>query len=330
MEIGSLLNNRYILDARLGKGAMGMVYRAKDRQGGLDVALKVLAADLTFDPDMLQRFRREGEALKQLRHPNIVSFVDMFEREGQQVIVMEYVAGGSLHHLIRQGPMPVDRARHIALDLCDALTRAHRLNIIHRDIKPETVLITEDGTPKLSDFGVARLLEAGTKLTGTGTQVGTPFYMSPEAWQGLHLDAQADIWSLGVVLYEMLAGQVPFGGETMAAVMNKVLTAPLPDIKAARPDVPSDLARIVRKMLMRDKAKRYQTMREVALDLERATREGGHIVEAGQTRTAGKGRPATVWLIAAVVIGLLIVGGLVAAGGIGLQRVRSCDEGELA
>ncbi len=324
MEIGSLLNNRYTVTERLGKGAMGSVYRARDQQSGLDVALKMLATDLTFDPDMLQRFRREGEALKQLRHPNIVSFVDMFEFEGQQVIVMEYVPGGSLFQLMRRGSLAVAQARHIALDLCDALTRAHRLNIIHRDIKPENVLIAEDGTPKLSDFGVARLLEAGTRLTGTGTQVGTPFYMSPEAWQGRHLDAQADIWSLGVVLYEMLTGQVPFGGETMAAVMNKVLTAPLPDIKAARPDVPSDLARIIRKMLARDQGKRYQTMREVALDLERVTKDEVTVNQASQTRIqAGKGRRAPTWLIGAVVLGLLIVAGLAAAGGIAMWALNN-------
>jgi serine/threonine protein kinase len=212
MEIGNVLHDRYTLTARLGKGAMGMVYRADDKQTGQAVAVKVIARDLAFEPDMLERFRREGEALRQLRHPNIVGFVDMFQHEEQQVIIMEYVPGGSLFQLIKQGPVPLDRARSIALELCDALTRAHHLNIIHRDIKPENVLLAEDVTPRLTDFGVARLIGEGTRLTGTGTQVGTPYYMSPEAWQGQHLDGQTDIWSLGVVLFEMLAGQVPFGG----------------------------------------------------------------------------------------------------------------------
>ena len=267
--LDSVLNNRYRITAQLGVGAMGEVYRATDMQTGQEIALKVLARHLTFDPDMLERFRREGEALRQLSHPNIVRIVDTFQYGSQQVIALEYVGGGSLQQLIRKGPLPIEQACRIALELCDALTRAHHLKIIHRDIKPENVLLTSDGTPKLTDFGVARLVSEGTRLTGTGTQVGTPFYMSPEAWQGQRLDGQADIWSLGVLIYEMVSGQVPFGGDTLVAVMNKVLTAPLPDLKPLRPDVPPDLVKIVRKMLARDKAKRYQTIREVALDLER-------------------------------------------------------------
>jgi predicted Ser/Thr protein kinase len=270
MDIGLTLNNRYSITGRIGKGGMGVVYRAADAQTGQEVAVKVLSGDLSPDPDMLERFRREGEALRQLRHPNIVGFVDMFQHEGQHVIVMEYVPGGSLHGLVkREGPLPLDRARRFALELCDALTRAHHLNIVHRDIKPENILIADDGTPKLTDFGLARLIGEGTRLTGTGTLLGTPYYMAPEAWEGRPLDAQADIWSLGVVLYEVLTGQVPFGGETLAAVMNKVLTAPLPDMAALRSDVPEGLAQIVGQMLVRDKARRYQSIREVAADLER-------------------------------------------------------------
>jgi hypothetical protein len=271
MEIGDRLNQRYTLTAHLGSGAMGDVFEAADALTGQPVAIKVLDRRLTLQPEMLERFKREGEALRQLRHGHIVSFVDTFQHEGQQVIVMECVSGGSLHQLIKRGPLPAEQARQIAIDLCDALTSAHRLHIIHRDIKPENVLMAPDGTPKLTDFGVARLVGEGTRLTTTGTQIGTPFYMSPEAWQGLPADAQTDIWSLGVVLYEMLAGTVPFGGETLVAVMNKVLTAPLPDLKRLRPDTPAALADIVQRMLERDRARRYPTMREVAVDLERGT-----------------------------------------------------------
>ncbi len=267
--IGQTLRNRYTITAQLGKGAMGVVYRATDSQTGQAVAIKVIARELAFNDAMLERFKREGEALYQLRHPNIVGFVDAFQHNDQYVIVMEYVPGGSLNDHLKRGQLPVERARRIALELCDALTRVHHLNIIHRDLKPENILIAEDGTPKLTDFGVAKLVE-GSRMTRTGTQVGTPYYMSPEAWEGKPLDGQADIWSLGVVLYEMLSGEVPFDGDTLVAVMNKVLTAPLPDIKKKRPDVPDGLARILRRMLIRKKADRYQTVREVALDLERA------------------------------------------------------------
>ncbi len=278
MDIGLTLNQRYTITGRIGKGGMGVVYRAADSLTGQEVAVKVLSSDLSPDPDMLERFRREGEALRQLRHPNIVGFVDMFPHEGQHVIVMEFVPGGSLHGLIkREGLLPLDRARRLALELCDALTRAHHLNIIHRDIKPENILIDADGTPKLTDFGLARLIGEGTRLTGTGTLLGTPYYMSPEAWEGKPLDAQADIWSLGVVLYEVLTGSVPFGGETLAAVMNKVLTAPLPDMPTLRADLPEGWVQIVNQMLVRDKASRYQSIREVAADLER-----GHPLQTPQ------------------------------------------------
>ncbi len=269
--IGQTLNKRYKITAHLGKGAMGTVYRATDSQTSQEVALKVISGELAIEPEMLERFKREGEALRQLKHPNIVGFLDAFEYEEQYIIVMEYVSGGSLHELIKAGPLPIERAHRIALELCDALIRSHHLNIIHRDLKPENVLITEDGTPKLADFGVARLNE-GTRMTRTGTQVGTPYYMAPEAWEGKPLDAQADIWSLGVMLFEMLTGQVPFGGDTGAAVMNKVLTTQVQDLKKLRANLPANLTQIIKRMLTRDKKRRYPTMREVAVDLERGQR----------------------------------------------------------
>jgi branched-chain amino acid transport system substrate-binding protein len=326
MEIGQTLNQRYTLTAAIGKGAMGTVYRATDAQTGQDVAIKVIARDLALDRDMLERFRREGEALRQLRHPNIVSFVDMFAHEGQQLIVMEYVPGGSLHDALRQGPLSVDRTRRMALELCDALTRAHHLNIIHRDLKPENVLLTADGSPKLTDFGVARLVNEGTRLTGTGAQVGTPFYMSPEAWEGKPLDAQTDIWSLGIVLYEMLSGRVPFNGDTVVAVMNKVLNAPLPDLGALRHDVPPGLAQIIQRMLERDKCERYQSMREVGADLERGHPPTALTTAPGSKSAGTRGmappaptraipsagrRPLWPWIVGGVmIVGLLTLGGL--------------------
>src|SRR3990172_12401899 len=174
--IGTLLHDRFEITAAIGKGAMGEVYRATDQQAGGQVAVKILAGQYAFDADMVERFRREGEALQQLRHPNIVGLVDTFQHEGRQAIVLEFVPGGSLHALLkREAPLDLPRVRQIALDLCDALIRAHRLNIVHRDIKPENVLMAEDGTPKLTDFGVARLVGEATRLTGTGTQIGTPY-----------------------------------------------------------------------------------------------------------------------------------------------------------
>jgi serine/threonine protein kinase len=323
MDIGTVVNGSYKITAQIGKGAMGTVYRAAHVQTGQEVAIKVLARDLTFDSEMLQRFRREGEALRQLRHPNIVGFVDTFQYGEQQIIVLEYVAGGTLHNLIRQGPLSLARARRIALGLCDALTRAHELDIIHRDIKPENILIAEDGTPKLTDFGVARLLSEGTRLTGTGTQMGTPFYMSPEAWQGQHVGAQADIWSLGVVLFEMLAGSVPFEGDTTVSVMNKVLTAPLPDIRSLQPGIPDSMVRIIQRMLSRDKAQRYQTMRQVAVDLEQITSAGLGTPQRVTLPPAVPPPPSrrlTPWLWGLVPIVLLSLCCLVLGAGLLVER----------
>jgi serine/threonine protein kinase len=290
--IGQKLNKRYKITAVLGKGAMGTVYRAVDLHTRQEVALKFISSELAVNPVMLERFKHEGDALQKLKHPNIVGYINAFEWGGNYlsnsslidlinnifagtgpksqhyVIVMEYVSGGSLYELLKQGPLSIERAQKICLDLSDALTRVHQLSIIHRDIKPENILIADDGTPKLADFGVARITE-GTRMTRTGTQVGTPYYMAPEAWEGKLLDAQADIWSLGVILFEMLTGQVPFDGDTSPAVMTKVLTTEPPNLNDLRADVAPGLVKIIKRMLTRDKGKRYQTAREVAVDLER-------------------------------------------------------------
>lgn len=268
MDKGSLLKKRYSIIKRIGRGAMGEVYQARDGLTGQIVAVKVIAHHLALDPEMLTRFQREGEALRQLQHPNIVSFIDAFQQGDQYVIVMEYVPGGNLKDLLKSGPLPVERARQIALDVCDALIRAHRLNIVHRDIKPENILLTADGSPKLTDFGVARLASAGAKLTGTGIQVGTPYYMAPEAWEGRPLDGRADLWSLGVVLYQMLAGQVPFGGDSAAVIMQRILMTAPPRLRDLRPRVPEGMAEIVTVLLTRDLRDRYQTARQLAADLE--------------------------------------------------------------
>jgi alpha-glucoside transport system substrate-binding protein len=324
MQIGDTLHQRYTLTARLGSGAMGDVYQATDLTTGQPVAIKILGRQLTLDADLVERFKREGEALRQLRHRHIVSFVDTFQDDGQQVIVMECVSGGSLHQLIKRGPLAVEQARQLAIDLCDALTSAHRLNIIHRDIKPENVLLTADGTPKLTDFGVARLVGEGTRLTGTGMQIGTPYYMSPEAWQGQPLDAQADVWSLGVLLHEMLTGEVPFGGSTLVAVMNKVLTAPLPDLKKLRPETPPALVKIVRRMLERDKAKRYASLRQVAVDLEEVTVAPESIKREPKTqRTAPPAKRRPTLLAAAIAIAGLVLCSVIAAGSAGLWMLSN-------
>lgn len=312
--IGEILNNRYTVTDKIGSGAMGQVYKATDAQTGADVAVKLLPPQLAENEQYLLRFEREAEALRDLAHPNIVAFIDSFSEGSNHYLVMEYVAGGSLHDLLeKRGVLPVEEARQIAIDLTDALIRAHRIGIIHRDIKPENVLMDTDGTPRLTDFGVAGVAteEGGTRLTGTGLQIGTPYYMSPEAWQGDPQDEQSDIWSLGVLIYEMLMGTPPFEGSTAIIVMREVLQSPTPDMLKERADLPRGIYEIVRKALAKDKKQRYPNMRDLGADLER-----GHPAEplrgTGMETEATSGGRSTGLLVAGA-LGLLIIVGIIAA-----------------
>jgi serine/threonine-protein kinase len=211
----------------LGRGGMGNVYRGVNSQTGEAVAIKVLKPEIVAsDADLVTRFVREGQALRQLNHPNIVKMLAASEQDGQHYLVMEYVSGGSLHDLIAgAGPLPVSRVLEIALDLADALTRAHRLNIIHRDLKPPNVLLAADGTPRLTDFGLAPQLD-GPRTTQTGMIMGTVDYLSPEGCEGQPLDERADIWSFGVILFEMLSGERPFKGDSLLTTLTAILRQP--------------------------------------------------------------------------------------------------------
>lgn len=308
--IGKRLNNRYTIVSELGSGAMGQVYRATDEKTGETVAVKLLPPALARSQEYLARFDREAAALRELNHPNIVPFVDSFQEDNSHYLVLAYMSGKNLHDRLKQsGAMPIEQVRSIAMDLTDALIRAHRLGIIHRDIKPENILFDAEGVPRLADFGVAGLADDGaTRLTGTGTQMGTPYYMSPEAWRGEPQDLQSDIWSLGVVVYEMLTGELPFEGATTIAVMRKVLQSEPPDVRKIRKEVPAGLVEIVRKMLAKDKTLRYQSMREVGTDLERGEPIAPLRRSILLNRSDGGGIPA-VWLGAGV---LLIIAAVIA------------------
>jgi len=255
----------------LGHGGMGDVYRGVDLRTGEPVAVKALKPEVvTGHPHLVDRFVREGEALRQLDHPNIVKMLAAVEQDGQHYLVMEYIGGGSLHDLLeREGRMAVVRVLDIALDLADALTRAHRLGIIHRDLKPANVLLDEAGAPHLSDFGVARLPASMTQEgSEPGLLVGTVHYVSPEACHGQSLDARADIWSFGVVLYEMLTAERPFGGDSLMAVLTAILTQPVPDLAQRRADVPDALADLIYRMLEKDREQRIPSIRLVGAELE--------------------------------------------------------------
>ena len=253
----------------LGRGGMGVVYRATDAQSGETVAVKTLNAEvLSHEPNILERFRREGESLRQLNHPNIVKFITAVESYGQHYLVMEYVDGGSLQDLLaKHGFLSSQRTVEISLDLADALTRAHHLGIIYRGLKPANVLLAQDGTPRLTDFGIAQLAD-GSRLTQTGVLVGTVNYLSPEALSGEVLDFRTDIWAFGVLLFEMLTGRLPFTGDNLTARITATLTQPVPDLAQYNPNIPKPLADLIYSMLEKDRQNRIPSMRQVGAEFE--------------------------------------------------------------
>ena len=259
----------------LGQGGMGQVYRGYDQFSGEAVAIKVLKPEqVSLQPDVVARFKREGEALRQLNHPNIVKMLAAITEpepeSGKEIhyLVMEYVRGGSLRELLEQEvKLPVKRCLKIGVELADALARAHHLGIIHRDIKPDNVLLAEDGTPRLTDFGIAYL--AGLpQITQEGAIMGTIQYLSPEACNSKKLDAQTDIWAFGVMLFEMLAGVVPFNGDNLFAIITSILTEATPDLLKFCPEAPPPLAELIGQMLEKEPENRVSSARFVAAQLE--------------------------------------------------------------
>lgn len=265
----AVVAGRYTIGAMIGGGATGSVYAGVDSSTGQKVAIKALRRELVASmPELVERFRQEGEALRRLNHPNIVKVMATAEENGQHYLVVEYVGGGSLADLLsRQPKLPIERAVGIALELSDALSRAHHLDILHRDIKPANILLAEDGTPRLTDFGLARV-GSSQALTTAGSILGTFAYLSPEACYNQKLDARSDIWSFGIVLFEMLTGQLPFEGDTPFEVMYAIHHQPLPDPTALREDIPPALVDLVRKMLMKDRPARIASARMVGAVLE--------------------------------------------------------------
>ncbi|MCA9932125.1 MAG: protein kinase, partial [Anaerolineales bacterium] len=272
MAIPEQLAQRYAIEKKIGEGAMGEVYLGMDTLTKRPVAVKSLIN--ASGVEQVVRFRREGEALARLNHPNIVKMIDMVVHQGEHFIVMEYVQGGDLRRLMQAQPhLPLDQVLAVALELADALARAHHLNIIHRDIKPANVLLAEDGTPRLSDFGVALFEEgdsAGTNISGTYA------YLSPEAFMGQQIDERTDIWAFGVMLFEMLAGERPFTADVITNLLIAILNEPIPDIQTIRPDVSNDLADLLMRMLAKEPDARIPSVRLIGAELE-ALRKGGAV-----------------------------------------------------
>ena len=261
---------RFTVSKPFKQGGHAELFLGHDQLQDRAVIIKRIRPELIHDTaEYVTRFKREAEALRQLNHPNIVAMLDIFEMDGKQTIVMEYMPGGSLRDLINaEEPLPVEQVLDIALELADALSRAHHLDIIHRDLKPGNVLLAEDGTPRLADFGIASLERDNIRLTPTGSILGSPAYMSPEALRGELLDSRTDIWSFGMILYELLAGKRPFMGDQLTAVMISILNDPTPDIAAELPHLPAGLAPLLQQMLVKERDGRLASMRQAAAELE--------------------------------------------------------------
>lgn len=270
----TLIKGRYQLGRLIGGGGMGNVYLGTDTFTGEKVAIKQLRSEVTGNlPDMVERFLREGEALRRLNHPNIVKVLATADEGSQHYIVMEYVAGGSLADLLIQQPqLPFERVVSIGLELSDALSRAHHLQILHRDIKPGNILLAEDGTPRLTDFGIARIGQM-PGLTKAGSILGTFYYLSPEAVENREVNERSDIWSFGVVLYEMIAGRLPFNGETPFEVIWAIKNYPPPPLENLRSGIPPALENLVRLMLRKDNPARIDSVRQVGVELETIQKE---------------------------------------------------------
>src|SRR3972149_4827408 len=278
--IGKTLGPYRIIE-QIGAGGMATVFKAYQRGTDRYVAVKILPPYLSKDEQFAKRFQREAKAITRLEHAHILPIYDYGEADRITYIAMRYVDAGTLKQRIAKGPLPLDEIARIIGQVGSALDYAHRIGIIHRDVKPANVLIDEQGDTYLTDFGLARMMEASDQLTASGVGVGTPTYMSPEQGQGNKVDHRSDIYSLGVVLFEMVTGHVPYEAETPMAVMLKHITDPLPLPRLVNPNVPEAVERVILKALAKDPNDRYQAAGEMAQARTTAARQAG-LAEAGR------------------------------------------------
>jgi serine/threonine-protein kinase len=267
-EPGDVIADRYELEELCGSGGMSSVFRSRDLQLDRSVAIKILHERFVDDPEYVERFRREARAVARLSHPHIVTVIDRGEDGGRQYIVFEHVDGENLKELVaRTGPLPVRRAVELALAVADGLAFAHDHGLVHRDVKPQNVLLSREGDVKVTDFGIARSLDVEHGVTQTGTVLGTGEYLAPEQASGQPVSPATDVYSLGVVLWELLVGDVPFSGENFVAVALRHVNEPPPSLRQLRPDVPPRLAAAVERALAKDPADRFPSMAALASEL---------------------------------------------------------------
>jgi serine/threonine-protein kinase len=337
--LGTLIGGRYRLDGEIGRGGMSTVYRAFDIVLERPVAIKLMHREIAADSDQLERFRREARSVAQLNHPHVVTVIDAGEEPaadgehpgvGAPYIVLEYVDGETLKDVIRrEGPLDIPQALAYAIEIARALRAAHERQIVHRDVKPQNVLISAEGGAKITDFGIARTLtEEG--LTMAGRVLGTTDYVSPEQALGHPVTGQSDLYSLGVVLYEMLTGEVPFHGDSPVAVAMKHVREDIPDVQLQRPELSAATASVVDRAVAKDLARRYPDAASMVADLEdalalEASRSGqatGEVTTVLRTlpgrtrrRLPWRMRHPARWAASLALIGLAVAIALVVAAG---------------
>ncbi|HKI84327.1 MAG TPA: serine/threonine-protein kinase, partial [Candidatus Krumholzibacteria bacterium] len=276
--IGKTISHYEIL-ALLGQGGMGSVYRARDTRLGREVALKVLPPDFAKDPHRRARFEREARAIAALNHPNVVTIHSVEEVENQLLLVMELVEGSTLREQMRQDGIPLRDFFELAIPMAEAVSAAHAKGITHRDLKPENIMLDASGRVKILDFGLAKLLEesfegsdatlaVGKDMTREGNILGTAAYMSPEQAEGKAVDARSDVFSLGIIFYQMITGTRPFTGETSISTISSVLRDDPAPISTIKPTLPRQLSRIIRRCLEKNPERRYESARGLRYDLE--------------------------------------------------------------
>jgi serine/threonine-protein kinase len=329
--LGKTLAHYKILE-KIGEGGMGEVYLAEDTKLKRQVALKVLPPEMASDEARLERFQREAETVAALDHPNIVTMYSVEEDQGVHFLTMSYIDGKRLDQIVPEGGLSLDRIFEIAVPLADALSAAHEKGITHRDLKPANIMVNEEGRVKVLDFGLAKLHEGSPvaagedeptrALTQEGLVVGTVPYMSPEQVEGKGVDHRTDIFSFGILLYEMATGQRPFGGENSAQVVSSLLRDDPPSVAEVKADLPFHLSRIARHCLEKDPKKRFQSALDLRNELETLKQE----VASGQIRPASSSTVIAAqpqptkpkWLWPAVVAGalvLLVAGWMLMRGG---------------
>jgi serine/threonine-protein kinase len=312
LRAGTLFHGRYEILGPLGRGGMGIVYKARDRRLDEDVAIKVLRPDFGSDPGMASRFRSEIKLARKVRHRNVCAIHDYGEDQGLLYISMEYIEGVDLKQLLRQsGALPPDRGFEVAMQIAEGLQAVHDAGIVHRDLKTPNIMSDGAGVARLMDFGVAKRVGEGA-ATVTGQIVGTPEYMSPEQAQGHRVDTRSDIYALGIVIYEIFTGQVPFRGETPISTILKHLNDPPPLEGPQALGIPSALKSVLRRCLAKDPADRFATARDVRAALEEARhpsrRQQPIATEVLQAPTLPRGAPPAArrrvspWLLAIPVV----------------------------